>query len=209
MKSRSKIALFSNERHFEIWFSKKKTITFFWSKLFKLHKKDPILHVATSFSLKQGETRTSHGPIPHPLKLTLTWQFCLSWATDFFRVTSSSASDFRFCGRQVTSEEGHKHDFKSRPPHHGSWRWFLFSWSKWIHVCIGHLHHSPFERLLHHPNWWRDYFEVHGLMAALLCSPTDCFLVCQVKFLFLLTSLSASFLCSFRRVVNFHPISPM
>ena len=30
-------------------------------------KKDPILHVATTFSLKQGETRTSHGPIPHPL----------------------------------------------------------------------------------------------------------------------------------------------
>ena len=67
MKSRSKIALFSNERHFEIWFPEKKTITFFWSKLSQLHKKDPILHEATSFSLKQGETRTSHGPIPHPL----------------------------------------------------------------------------------------------------------------------------------------------
>ena len=40
---------------------------FFWSKLSKLHKKDPILHVATTFSLKQGERRTSHGPIPHPL----------------------------------------------------------------------------------------------------------------------------------------------
>ena len=67
VKSRSKIALFSNERHFEIWFPKKRTITFFWGKLYKLHKKDPILHVATIFSLKQGETRTSHGPIPHPL----------------------------------------------------------------------------------------------------------------------------------------------
>ena len=32
-------------------------------------KKDPILHVATTFSLKQGETRTSHGPIPPPLSL--------------------------------------------------------------------------------------------------------------------------------------------
>ena len=31
-------------------------------------KKDQILHVATTFSLKQGETRTSHGPIPHPLR---------------------------------------------------------------------------------------------------------------------------------------------
>ena len=69
VKSRSKIALFSNERHFEIWFPKKRTITFFWSKLSKLHKKDPILHVATIFSPKQGEKRTSHGPIPHPLSL--------------------------------------------------------------------------------------------------------------------------------------------
>ena len=46
---------------------KKKTITFFWSELSKLHKKDPILHVTTTFSLKQGETRTNSGPIPHPL----------------------------------------------------------------------------------------------------------------------------------------------
>ena len=69
VKSRSKIALFSNERHFEIWFPKKRTITFFWSKLSKLHKKDPILHVATTFSLQQGETRTSSGPIPHPLRM--------------------------------------------------------------------------------------------------------------------------------------------
>ena len=63
------MALFSNERHFEIWFPKKRTIMFFWSKLSKLHKKDVILHVATTFSLKQGETRTSHGPIPHPLSV--------------------------------------------------------------------------------------------------------------------------------------------
>ena len=48
-------------------FQKKRTITFFWSKLSKLHKKDPILHVATTFSLKQWETRTSHGPIPNLL----------------------------------------------------------------------------------------------------------------------------------------------
>ena len=36
--------------------------------LSKLHKKDSILHVTTTFSLKQGETRTSSGPIPHPFK---------------------------------------------------------------------------------------------------------------------------------------------
>ena len=72
VKSRSKIALYSKEHHFEIWFPKKRTITFFWCKfLSKLHKKDPILHVATTFSLKQGETRTSHGPIPHPLFILL------------------------------------------------------------------------------------------------------------------------------------------
>ena len=74
VKSRSKIALFSNERHFAIWFPKKKTITFFWSKLSKLHKKDPILHVATTFSLKQGETRNGHGPIPHPLNMRIRWR---------------------------------------------------------------------------------------------------------------------------------------
>ena len=73
VKSRSKIALFSNERHFEIWFPKEKTITFFWSKLSKLHKKDPILHVTTTFSLKQGETRTSHGVQP----FWCTKQFCI------------------------------------------------------------------------------------------------------------------------------------
>ena len=41
VKSRSKIALFSNERHFEIWFPKKKIITFFWSKLSKTIQKRP------------------------------------------------------------------------------------------------------------------------------------------------------------------------
>ena len=73
VKSWSKIALFSNERHFEIWFQKKKkTITFFWSKLSKLHKKDPILHATTTFSLKQGETRTNSVPIPYPLRTCQT-----------------------------------------------------------------------------------------------------------------------------------------
>ena len=30
--------------------------------------------MATTFSLKQGETRTSHGPIPHPLSDPILWQ---------------------------------------------------------------------------------------------------------------------------------------
>ena len=52
---------------FDFQKKKKKTIAFFWSKLSKLYKKDSILHV-TTFSLKQGETRTSSELIPHPLK---------------------------------------------------------------------------------------------------------------------------------------------
>ena len=72
MKSRSKIVPFSYERHFEIWFPKKKNNYVFWSKLSKLQKKDPILHVTTTFSLKQGETRTSSVPIPHPLMYNST-----------------------------------------------------------------------------------------------------------------------------------------
>ena len=67
VKNRSKIALFSNERHFEIWFPKKIIITFFGRKISKLHKKETILHVTISFFLKQRETRTSSGPITHPL----------------------------------------------------------------------------------------------------------------------------------------------
>ena len=43
-------------------FQKKKTITFFWSKLSKLHKKDPILHLSTTFSLKQGKTKQAVDP---------------------------------------------------------------------------------------------------------------------------------------------------
>ena len=49
-------------------FQKRKQLRFSEVKYLKLHKKDPILHVITTFSLKQGETRTSNGPIPHPLR---------------------------------------------------------------------------------------------------------------------------------------------
>ena len=93
VKSRSKIALFSNKRHFEIWFpkKKKKNNTFFWSKLSKLHKKDPILQVATTFSLKQGETRTSHGPIPHPLIMMYTlWVVTRAYLYKYNCLTSIS-----------------------------------------------------------------------------------------------------------------------
>ena len=49
-------------------FQKRKQLRFSEVNYLNLHKKDPILHVATTFSLKQGETRTSHEPIPHPLR---------------------------------------------------------------------------------------------------------------------------------------------
>ena len=90
VKSRSKIALFSNELHFEIWFPKKQTITFFWGKLSKLYKKDPILHVATIFSLKQGETRTSHGPIPHPLTFSTTYILSKNIICTIFNIAAST-----------------------------------------------------------------------------------------------------------------------
>ena len=70
MKSRSKIAPFSNERHFEIWFSKEKTIAFFWN-----YTKDPILHVTTTVSLKQGETITSRRTHSTPVKPNLPTPF--------------------------------------------------------------------------------------------------------------------------------------
>ena len=54
---------------------KKENNTIFWSELSKLHKKDPI-YVKNTFSLKQGETRTSSGPILHPL---IHIAFKLSW----------------------------------------------------------------------------------------------------------------------------------
>ena len=65
VKSRSK----KNFKWAPFWnlISRKRTITYVWSKLSKLYKKDQILHVATIFSLKYGETRTRNGPIPHPL----------------------------------------------------------------------------------------------------------------------------------------------
>ena len=48
-------------------FQKRKQLRFSEVNYLNYTKKNPILHVATTFSLKQGETRTNHGPIPHPL----------------------------------------------------------------------------------------------------------------------------------------------
>ena len=49
---------------------KRKQLHFFKRKLSKLYKKDTIVHVTFTFSLKQEETRTSSGPIWVPLTFT-------------------------------------------------------------------------------------------------------------------------------------------
>ena len=52
-------------------FQKRKQLRFSEVNYLNYTKKDPILLVATTFSLKQGERRTKHGPIPHPLTLPM------------------------------------------------------------------------------------------------------------------------------------------
>ena len=49
-------------------FQKRKQLRFSEGNYLNYTKKDPILHVTTSFFIKQGETRTNSVLIPHPLK---------------------------------------------------------------------------------------------------------------------------------------------
>ena len=48
-------------------FQKRKQLRFSEVNYLNYTKKYPILHVTTTFSLKQGETRTNNVPIPHPV----------------------------------------------------------------------------------------------------------------------------------------------
>ena len=50
-------------------FQKKKQLRFPEVNYLNYTKKDPILHVTTTFSLKQEETRTNSVPFPHPLNM--------------------------------------------------------------------------------------------------------------------------------------------
>ena len=59
----------------EFDFQKREQLRFSEVKYLNYTKQNPILHVTTTFSLKQGESRTIHGPIPHPLK-TIYSLFC-------------------------------------------------------------------------------------------------------------------------------------
>ena len=62
-------------------FQKRQQLRFSEVNYLNYNKKDPILHVATTLSLKLGETRTSHEPIPHPLRLLFIKSYCVL-ATD-------------------------------------------------------------------------------------------------------------------------------
>ena len=48
-------------------FQKREQLRFSEVNYLNYIKKTQFLHVTTTFPLKQVETRTSHGPIPHPL----------------------------------------------------------------------------------------------------------------------------------------------
>ena len=66
-ESRSKITLFSNERHFENFiFKKEKQLRFSEVNYLNYTKRTQFCMWNYSFP-KQGETRTSSGPIPPPL----------------------------------------------------------------------------------------------------------------------------------------------
>ena len=68
MKSWSEIAFFFQmSAILKFDFQKRKQLRFSEVNYLNYTKKDPSLHVTTTLSLKQGETRTSNGPIPQPL----------------------------------------------------------------------------------------------------------------------------------------------
>ena len=56
---------------FDFQQKKRKQVRFSEASYLNYTKKDQILHVTTTFSLKQGETRTNSVPIPHALSQIL------------------------------------------------------------------------------------------------------------------------------------------
>ena len=66
-------------------FPKKRTITSFWSKLSNLHKKDPILHVATTFSPKTRGNKNK--PWTHSTPVKSTWHFSLKYFYNLIYMT--------------------------------------------------------------------------------------------------------------------------
>ena len=72
-------------------FQKRKQLRFSEVNDLNYKKKNPILHVTTTFSLKQEETRTNSVPIPHPLKLVF-FLFCV-----VVSFTSHYLATFGYC----------------------------------------------------------------------------------------------------------------
>ena len=89
VRSTSKIALFSNERHFEIWFPKKKTITLSWSKLFK---KRPNFACDNYIFPK---TRTNSVPIPHPVSTRTVTDKVSLWY-EFYQCHEKSPEQYQY-----------------------------------------------------------------------------------------------------------------
>ena len=106
VKSRSKITLFSNQHHFEIWFPKKKTITFFRRKLSKQHKKDTILPVTITFSLKHRANKnkrwTHLGALNIP-KFRKKRQFVSNLISDHYsaHILYSISSEYMICVTKI------------------------------------------------------------------------------------------------------------
>ena len=70
VKSRSKISFFQVSAILEFDFQKREQLRFSEVNDLNYTKKTQFcIRVATTFSLKQGETRTSYEPIPHPLTI--------------------------------------------------------------------------------------------------------------------------------------------
>ena len=81
VKSGSKITLFQMDTILECVFQKWKQLHFSDENYLIYTKKDTILHVTITFFLKQGQTRTSSGPITVPLIIFCVAQFiktCIS-----------------------------------------------------------------------------------------------------------------------------------
>ena len=76
VKSRSKMPYFKWVPIFDF---QKWKLHFSEENYLKLHKKDTILHVSITFSLKQGQTRTSSGPITRPLNTWLLLIFIVKY----------------------------------------------------------------------------------------------------------------------------------
>ena len=75
-------------------FQKREQLRFSEVNYLNYTKKGPLLHVATTFSLKQGETRKSHGPIPYPFySSTIHAEWLRRWIWRFMQYIHGFTAD--------------------------------------------------------------------------------------------------------------------